>query len=124
MRRRATQGYKYARKVIDMPDDTISLQISLDARRSARRNHAFILVTQPTKSDAHFSGSLNTIRRIWNNILRETCQINSLTNSKKAMKTPNIYEDLMRKKIIRRKSVISAYLVLKILLLLDYMCFH
>jgi hypothetical protein len=34
MERRATQGYKYARKVIDMTDDTISLQISLDATRS------------------------------------------------------------------------------------------
>uniref|UniRef100_A0A914DUK3 Transposase n=1 Tax=Acrobeloides nanus TaxID=290746 RepID=A0A914DUK3_9BILA len=88
MGRRATQSYKYARKVIEMPDDTISLQISLDARRSARCNHEFILATQPTKWDAHFSGSLNTIRRIWNNLPRETCQINSLTNSKKAMKTP------------------------------------
>jgi hypothetical protein len=99
MERRATQEYKYARKVIDMPDDTISLQISLDARRSARRNHEFILATQPTKSDAR---PLNTIRRIWNNIPRETCQINSLTNFKKAMKTLNIYENLVRKKIIQR----------------------
>uniref|UniRef100_A0A914DIC8 Uncharacterized protein n=1 Tax=Acrobeloides nanus TaxID=290746 RepID=A0A914DIC8_9BILA len=55
MERRATQGYKHARKVIDMPDDTISLHISLDARRSARRNHESILAIQPTKPDVQFS---------------------------------------------------------------------
>jgi hypothetical protein len=90
--KRATQGYKYARKIIDMPDDTVSLQISLDFRRSTRRNNEFILTMQSTKSDAHFSSSLNTTRRIWNNIPRETSQINSLTNFKEAMKKSSKFD--------------------------------
>uniref|UniRef100_A0A914CCV8 Uncharacterized protein n=1 Tax=Acrobeloides nanus TaxID=290746 RepID=A0A914CCV8_9BILA len=111
MKRRATQGYKYARKVIDMPDDNIKYRC-----QKKRPTQSRIHTGNPTNEIGRaLLRLIYTSRKIWNNLLRETCQINSLTNFKKAMKSPNIYEDLARKKIIRRKSMISAYLGLRLL---------
>uniref|UniRef100_A0A914EBJ6 Uncharacterized protein n=1 Tax=Acrobeloides nanus TaxID=290746 RepID=A0A914EBJ6_9BILA len=87
MERRATQGYKYARKVIDMPDNTISLQISLDVRRS--------------EFEAVKSSSMNVNRRLWNAFPVDLKSENP-ARFKKAVSSQEIYLRVANKGAVRR----------------------
>lgn len=99
--RRAIQGFKYSRGICAMPDDTITLQATLNNRRSERNCHPYSIFVPATTLDAHLTSSLNTIRRIWNNTPQDLVLMNGLPRFKYAIANSNIYADLMRKNIVK-----------------------
>lgn len=99
--RRAIQGFKYAKGISAMPGDTITLQSTLDNRRSERNNRPYAILVPATTLDAHLSSSLNAIRRIWNNSPQALCLMNGLPEFKNAISTSSLFADLIAKNIVR-----------------------
>ena len=60
-----------------MPDGVITLQDSLDLRRSSQLKSEYVLAIPITQLDAHQTSSLNSIRRTWNNTPVELRRINN-----------------------------------------------
>ena len=85
-----------------MPGGVITLQDSLDLRRSSRLKNEYVLAIPITHLDAHQTSSLNSIRRTWNNTPVELRRINNIKNFKNAVKSANAYDTLLQNGEYRR----------------------
>uniref|UniRef100_A0A914D1Z8 Reverse transcriptase domain-containing protein n=1 Tax=Acrobeloides nanus TaxID=290746 RepID=A0A914D1Z8_9BILA len=87
MEKRAVLAHHYANGRRQIPDNAFVLKSSLDLRQSARASHGLELVLPATSLEAVCSSSVNSVRRIWNELPAEVATTHDLRQFKRLIRS-------------------------------------
>jgi hypothetical protein len=74
-----------------IPDNAFVLKSSLDLRQSARTGHGLELILPATSLEAVRTSSVNSVRRIWNELPAEVATTYDLRQFKRLIRSPEVY---------------------------------
>uniref|UniRef100_A0A914DHS4 Uncharacterized protein n=1 Tax=Acrobeloides nanus TaxID=290746 RepID=A0A914DHS4_9BILA len=107
MEKRAVLAHHYANGRRQISDNAFVLKSSLNFHQSVRTGHGLELVLPATSLEAVVrSSSVNSARRIWNELSAEVATTHDLCQFKRLIRSPEVYAALSRNVIRKVQSVI------------------